>query len=619
MVDSLIVEARESASGSLQKTPAVNLLVYAFEKRLTGRMQFTEDAVTVGVTLRDGWIYGVDHSTAEHALSFILEEKQLLAPGVGASSFEAAQKKGVPHGQHLIESGILSQEKLAIALRVQMTRKLTDIFLMSEAGRFSFTPVETAIPSDNPKLDPLAVAWQGLRQRPPWKQINNVIMRVGPMRLQLTERATVTRFEFSGEELAAAQVLQKGPASIAELVAQRLLGSSAAQVFTYALVIGKCVTLVPASSTPMPGVKPVSGPSPAPPMTTSTTTPESAISRSTPFGAAMTTPGKAMAPLSTPTATTSSKPSMPAVTPSTRQLAGTPLAFSPTPGPVQTSTAPTRRSSGEVALGRQKTPMAFPPSHLSPADAALAKKIQERASKIEVQNYFEMLDLEVSADAGKVNESYFAQVKEWHPDRLPKSLEHVKLQCASVFSHITEAHRTLTDPTKRAEYMVLVKEGGASPAAQRQVQGVLDAIGHFQRAEVFIKAREWQKAAELLRVAVELDPKQADYLAAQAWVEAQTPEGQSKDATQRLILALTKAISLNEKCERAYMARGMLFKRLDNQKNAQRDFQKVTDLNPRNIDAAREVRLFNMRGKSVPPSGASGATESGLLSKFFKK
>ena len=109
------------------------------------------------------------------------------------------------------------------------------------------------------------------------------------------------------------------------------------------------------------------------------------------------------------------------------------------------------------------------------------------------------------------------------------------------------------------------------------------------------------------------------------------PEGQTTSGAQGAIKLLDRAVGLSARCERAYFYRGQLHKRLGNAQLAMRDFRKAAELNPRNIDAVREVRLHEMRaqkGGSVPPpaspssppraKGKPEAKPSGLF-KFFKK
>jgi tetratricopeptide (TPR) repeat protein len=73
---------------------------------------------------------------------------------------------------------------------------------------------------------------------------------------------------------------------------------------------------------------------------------------------------------------------------------------------------------------------------------------------------------------------------------------------------------------------------------------------------------------------------------------------------------LGKAIKMSERCEKAYFWRGMLYRRLGKDDLAVRDFRQAMELNPRNIDAAREVRLHHMRGgrTSNPPPRRNSPT-----------
>jgi hypothetical protein len=72
----------------------------------------------------------------------------------------------------------------------------------------------------------------------------------------------------------------------------------------------------------------------------------------------------------------------------------------------------------------------------------------------------------------------------------------------------------------------------------------------------------------------------------------------------------------------------MLFKRIDEPNKALKDFKKAAEINPRNLDAMREVRLHNIRGGTKPAAGGSirpgskapqPETLGGLFGKLFKK
>ena len=246
---------------------------------------------------------------------------------------------------------------------------------------------------------------------------------------------------------------------------------------------------------------------------------------------------------------------------------------------------------------------------------------------IDKQNYFDMLGVKLEATADEVKNAYINLAKTWHPDRLPPQLTDVKDVCARVFARMSEAQQTLTDEEKRKRYLRLMKEGGETPEQQQEIANVVGATVEFQKAEICLRKNDLAQAEELARRAVQLDPEQADYIALLAWLESLKPAAQTPEATQERIADLERALKLNERCERAYFYRAMLYKRQHRDGLAFKDFKKVADLNPKNIDAQRELRLYDMRGgppKRITPAPmqavSKGASQKpGLFQKFFKK
>jgi tetratricopeptide (TPR) repeat protein len=197
------------------------------------------------------------------------------------------------------------------------------------------------------------------------------------------------------------------------------------------------------------------------------------------------------------------------------------------------------------------------------------------------------------------------------PDRLPSQIADVRAECSTVFSHLSEAQKTLVDPALRVQYMKLLKEGGATPDEQAHVQAVLEAATNFQKAEFYLRRGDSKEAEALCRRAIEADATPPEYGAMLAWLEAMKPENQSHEATLQKIEMLDLAIARNDRLERAYFYRGLLYKRINNVHRAVSDFRKASELNPRNIDAVREVRLFEMRKSrgSIPPPAPEERSE----------
>jgi tetratricopeptide (TPR) repeat protein len=253
----------------------------------------------------------------------------------------------------------------------------------------------------------------------------------------------------------------------------------------------------------------------------------------------------------------------------------------------------------------------------------MRQRILKRSEEIRSQDYFAMLGVPRDADADAIQKAYFLLAKVWHPDRLPRELDDVRDPCGKVFAHMSEAHQTLTDPERRMRYETLMKEGGATPEDQAQIANVLEAATNFQKAEICMKRNDLVQAEQLVRMAAEADSMQADYVALLAWLEALKPENQTAPATEKRIAMLDRAIKLNDRCSNAYYYRGLLYKRIGNEKQAYKDFKDAADLNPRNIDAIREVRIYAMRKGSTPPPVAGGRKKppepTGIFGKLFKK
>jgi tetratricopeptide (TPR) repeat protein len=294
-----------------------------------------------------------------------------------------------------------------------------------------------------------------------------------------------------------------------------------------------------------------------------------------------------------------------------------PPAASQPPVPPQTSPVPAQNA-------------APPPAGLSPELAERKKEILERAATIDRADYFMMLDLARDATKDDVEGAFFALAKRWHPDRLPAELASVKDACSRVFARMSEARSTLADEEQRARYMRLLSDGSGTPETQDAVVKVIEASQNFQKAEVYFKRHDLAQAEAHCRLALEADGTQPDYVALLAWLLAQKPENASPAKTAESIKMLDAAVSMGaRRCEKGHYWRGMLNKRIGRTDLAAKDFKRAMELNPRNIDAAREVRLHQMRSSgSAPaperpspdaPRPEDAAKNNSIFGRLFKK
>jgi curved DNA-binding protein CbpA len=234
--------------------------------------------------------------------------------------------------------------------------------------------------------------------------------------------------------------------------------------------------------------------------------------------------------------------------------------------------------------------LAAEPAAFGPADLG-AVGIAHRANVIENEDPFTALGLREGASAEAARAAYFRLAKLWHPDKLPEDLAPFRVEALKVFEHMSRAHRTLTDADERRTYLATGRTSSSSmPAAKRPRKNVLRQIEHA------IARREFQTAEDMGRELANADPDDVDAQALAAW--ASTHAGEAPEDTLRSALSLLdRSVHRDQSCERAFFFRALLHKRVGNHAAAFRDFTRVVHLNPKNVDAQREIRIYEMRAR----------------------
>jgi curved DNA-binding protein CbpA len=561
-----------TANGKLAKTPFVHLLLYALEKKLDGTIELVApDRRCATVVFARGEPTKVRTSEAVAYLGEVLQDlgyidRARLDQSLAALSKQKAAGGERLHGALLVATGAIQSGQLRAGLAEQTVRKLRVVAAMPDETTYDYYDAFDALKGwggqDSPNVDPVPHLWGMLREYTPWAHVTAALGRIVGSRLRLVRGADVGRLHLAAEEAAAVDLLRARPLRASELASIAHLNERTAQLLAYLLLVTKQVEVLPAA-----------------------------------VGASVAT-APAQAPARAPSPPPATQP---------------PPKHSPLPSISSRSSAPPGT----------RSPVPPPPFTLSPELAERWTEIRKRAATIDRADYFMMLDLARDATRDDVERAFLALAKQWHPDRLPPELAPVRDACSRVFARMSEAHKTLSDDEQRTRYMKLVAEGSGSPEMQETVAKVVEAAQNFQKAEVFLKRNDLAQAETFCRKALEADATQPDYLATLAWLLAQRSENATPQKTLESIRMLDRAVSMNDRCEKAFYWRGMLYKRLGKSDLAAKDFRRVAELNPRNIDAVREVRLHGMRGGrgSRPPtqrkSGPS-AKDEGLFGRLFK-
>ena len=119
---------------------------------------------------------------------------------------------------------------------------------------------------------------------------------------------------------------------------------------------------------------------------------------------------------------------------------------------------------------------------------------------------------------------------------------------------------------------------------------------------MFFKLRDFEGAAAILASAIQVTPDEADVLAAYAWALFNMPITEERD--QEMLTIVTRAIAIEPKHDRAHYYKGLMHVRAGQDSHAAKHFREAAQINPKNLDAAREVRLVEMRNKGAAPTNS---------------
>lgn len=530
-----------TAKGDLVKTPLAHLIVFIADKKLQGSLVLHgDDGSTSTVYFASGAPAKVRTSYPGTHLGRVLLQLGYIDDDLLDATIVEMQQTGTLHGQLLRSMGAIDEAQLVAGLREQMMRRILKIFeKVGDVTTYAFYGDVNLLddyggPEVTP-IDPYRVVWEGMHLRPNDSSIDPTLARLGAAPIGINNQADFRRFGFGPPEGKVIELLAVRPMSVVQVLDLSVMPVRQIKLLVYVLLITKGIVVMPVQTS---------------------------------------------APARKPQA---SDPSISAQTPDSNRSGSD-------PGPVST------RQGVPMARVKLKKAAVASTTQATPPSGPTREEILERAKQIEGENLFQALGVEKDATADVVRSAYFALAKQWHPDRLPESHADVRDAAAKVFARMSDAFQTLSDPDKRAQYLEALAKGTTESDEQAKVQQVIEATIEYQKAEVYLRKHDLGKAFKSAQKAYEGDPEQAHHVALYAWILAQQPDAQEAKNFEPSMTLLDQAIKLNPRCEQAFLYRAMLCKQMGKASVALRDFKTVVELNPRNIEANREVRLATMRG-----------------------
>lgn len=560
-----------TSTARLDTLPVARLLAHALERRLTGTVVIeAPERHRSAIYFEQGAPAKAKSGLRVHLLGELLAELGLAdRPAIEAGLTRAGAERRLL-GQVLVADGRLTRSDLGTALREQLRRKICWMARLpgeSVAGLYDdVNLLEKWGAREVLPEAPLPLLWTVVRDHSEAASLDAALRSLGDRPLRLQAEAHPASFRFGREEQTLLDVMRMKPQALDVLEACGVLPRARVRQVVYVLGLTHQLDLGPGTPPPLGGDEPA------------------ALRRATP------PPGRPP-----------SRANLPATHP-------TPAPHSP------------RESRGD---GRA-------PAADGEATATFAEEIRRRAAGLAQQTHYQLLGVEPNADVAAIQGAFFQLARRWHPDRLPAELGELRDLVTAVFSRMTEAHRELSDPERRAEYDRLLREGGATDAEQEKIKAVIAAAGAFQRAEILVKRQKLQEALAEAKTAAENDPEQVEHGALYAWIRGQLLEVADRGGFNDLIGVLDRAVEKEPDNVRIRLYRAQLLKRAGRADQAMRDYRRIVELQPHHTEAQRELRLHKMRrgeagqpSSSHPPSGGKpaprGATTPGFLGRIFKR
>ncbi len=277
----------------------------------------------------------------------------------------------------------------------------------------------------------------------------------------------------------------------------------------------------------------------------------------------------------------------------------------PITGIQHTRPAPAARPKQSRPGSNPQTPGGKVPSKPS-ASASISKelleKINDKFEQVKTAEPWEVLEVEREADGDRLKKAFLTMAKVYHPDRVANcSDEEITHRVDMIITKINESYQILADPHARMSYMA--QKGKSKKPGESSKPRPEEAKIQFQKAMVFFKKKDLGKAAECLRWAADMDPDDGDYLAWRHWVDylrSTDPEDVKFDKLKGDLLALAKS-----KPDSFHTARflSMLFKKSNDKANYEKFLTKAFKLDSKNVEVARELRLFRARKEKAESKG----------------
>jgi CheY-like chemotaxis protein/curved DNA-binding protein CbpA len=273
----------------------------------------------------------------------------------------------------------------------------------------------------------------------------------------------------------------------------------------------------------------------------------------------------------------------------------------------RTGARPSRPPAGAAAAVSESTP-----SKDEKAQALLAEYIKYRTA-----DYFTLLGVGRDATAEQITAAFKTRSLRYHADTLigiDAGLVHEKME--ELYVRVHTAYGTLIDATQRAKYLEVLDQGAKrTMLTQQSKTGKFETMTNKPRHELLfedgfslLRNAEFARALPMFEEAEKLEPK-ARYSAYRAWC-SYLANPKKRESVERDLSSLAKQHGDDALM---YYLLGNFYMRENDENRATTCYDRALEVDPQNIDAARQLRIIRMRQRQ------KSSESSGLFDIFRKK
>jgi curved DNA-binding protein CbpA len=521
--------------GDLEEMPLPVLIAHLLDEKMTGMLRIESEDTKPWIYFEDGFPAGVHAPQSQDFLGTVLRELNMIDDGAFNESLMEMAKTKQLQGEILVKKGSLEGDQLERALSLQLARKLSRLFAL-RTGTYEFFEDEELPPPMEPiRVNPYALIYNGIKNAYKADDLKKGLAILIGRSCKVTGKFVERKDLFEfPPEDVADADLLRDYRLPQEFVRNTKSGPTAGMMMLMALMFCGMLELEEADF-----ASPIKG-----------------------KGAA---------------------PKRPAARPAAQ------AARRPAAGARPGGASPRPTSPGQSAAAQAK-------SNISPE---LLKKIDFKFEQVKGGNHWQVLEVEKEADTARIKKSFISLAKVYHPDRVSGAGdEDLAHRMDVIFAAINEAHDTLIDPNRRAEY------DKKSESRGKGEQRPEEAKFQFGKAMVFFKKKDYVKAMECARWAVDYDSKNGDYQALKVWLEflreEEGPIAERRNKCKDALIDIGKAFP-DSFLTFKFLAQ--VSKDLRDDKGYFRALKLAYQCNPHDVDVARELRLLKIRKEKEDKKG----------------